>query len=75
MANIWIHNNASSSGKSLSSLIKIHWHVRLELFWTVFTFHKRCLICAYFSPDSDKIIIIIYFFTGESNIMDRWLLF
>ncbi len=51
-----ILNNASSSEKVhllLSSHIKIHWHVCLELLWTDFAC-KWCLICAYFSPDSDK---------------------
>ncbi len=33
--------------------IKIHPHVCLELFWTVFTC-KWCLICAYLSPDLDE---------------------
>ncbi len=37
----------------LSSYIKIHQHICLELFWTVFAC-KQCLICAYFSPDPDK---------------------
>uniref|UniRef100_A0A672L0D4 Adenine DNA glycosylase n=1 Tax=Sinocyclocheilus grahami TaxID=75366 RepID=A0A672L0D4_SINGR len=41
-------------------------HISLELFWTVCTC-KLCLICAYFSPDSDD------FFTGESNILYRGL--
>ncbi len=49
--------------------IKIHQHVCLDLFWTVFTC-KQCLICAYFSPDSDEIT----FFTGESSIIDRGIL-
>ncbi len=31
---------------------------------------KLGLICAYFSPDSDE-ITFSFFFTGESNIMDR----
>ncbi len=35
------------------SHIKIHSHIYLELFWTVLAC-KRCLICADFSPDSDK---------------------
>ncbi len=51
-----IHNNASSSEKVhllLFSHIKIHWHICLELCWTVFAC-KRCLVCVYFSPDLDK---------------------
>ncbi len=64
------HDNASSSEKVhplLSSHIKIHLHIGLEKFWTVFTC-KRCLIYAYFSLDSDD------FFTGVSKIMDcNWL--
>jgi len=45
-----IHNNASCSEKVhplFSSHIKLHRHICLELFWTVFT----CLIYAHFSPD------------------------
>ncbi len=37
----------------LSSHIKIYKNICLEPFWTIFTC-KRCLICAYFSPDSDE---------------------
>ncbi len=51
-----IHNNFSSSEKVhllLSSNIKIHPHICLELFWTVLAC-KRCLICADISPDSDQ---------------------
>ncbi len=69
---IWVHNNAFSSEKVhplLFSHIKIHRHICLELFWTVFVY-KHCLICAYFSPDSDEIVFI-----GESNVMDKGLVF
>ncbi len=37
----------------LPSHIKIHPHICLELFWNAFAC-KRCLICVYFSPDSDE---------------------
>ncbi len=56
-----IHNNVSSSEKVhplLFSLIIIHWHFCLELFWTVFAC-KHCLICVYFSPDSDETTLLI----------------
>ncbi len=45
-----IHNNASCSEKSLllSSHIKIYKNICLEHLFL------RCLICAYFSPDSDE---------------------
>uniref|UniRef100_A0A671P798 Si:ch211-27e6.1 n=1 Tax=Sinocyclocheilus anshuiensis TaxID=1608454 RepID=A0A671P798_9TELE len=62
-----IHNHASSSEKVhplLSSHFKIRRHIYLGLFWTVFTC-KWCLICAYFSPDSDEN------FSLEKTIMDR----
>ncbi len=36
----------------LSSYIKIHPHICLELYWTVFAC-KWCLICTYFPSDSD----------------------
>ncbi len=39
--------------KNPSSVVLIHQNPLLKLFWTVFTC-KRCLNCAYFSPDSDK---------------------
>ncbi len=61
-----MHNNASSSEKVhllLSSHIKIHQHISLKLIWTVFSC-KLCLICAYFSPDSDEMT----FFNEEINI-------
>ncbi len=64
-----IYNTASSIEKVhplLSLHINIHQHVCIELFWTVL-YCKLRLICAYFSPDSDK------FFIGDSNIMDRGL--
>ncbi len=35
----------------VSKLIK---NICLEMFWTIFAY-KKCLICAYFSPDSDEI--------------------
>ncbi len=57
-----IHNNTL---KSQSAVVLSHQNPPIYLFrtiLTVFTF-KRCLICAYFSPDSDET-------TGESNIMD-----
>ncbi len=47
-----IYNNASSTEKVnplLSSHIKIHQHICLELFFLVIS------LCAYFSADSDKI--------------------
>ncbi len=49
------HNNASLREKHhlLSSHIKIHWHI-WSLFWTVFA-RKWCFICAYATPDSDKL--------------------
>ncbi len=37
----------------LPSHIKIHQYICFELFWTVFAY-KRCLICVYYSPDSNK---------------------
>ncbi len=51
---IQVHN-ASSSEKvhPLSSYSKIHRYIYLEPFWTGFAC-KRCLICAYFSPDLDS---------------------
>ncbi len=48
-----IHNNASSSETVhflVSSHIKIHQHICLGLFFTVFIC-KQWFICAYFSPD------------------------
>ncbi len=63
-----IHNNASCGEKVwllLSSHIKIHKIICLDPFWTVFTC-KRCLICAYLSPDSDETT----FSTEGSVIMD-----
>ncbi len=38
----------------IKTIPKIHQHIYLELFWTVFAY-KQCLICAYFSPDSDRV--------------------
>ncbi len=38
----------------IKTIPKIHQHIYLELFWTVFAY-KLCLICAYFSPDSDRV--------------------
>ncbi len=61
-----IYNKASSKENIhslLSSHIKIHRHICLQQFWNVFTY-KQCLICAYFSPDSDKTT----FSFAESNI-------
>ncbi len=43
-----IDNNTSSSEKVISYCL---WHQ--NLFWTVFAC-KRCLICAYFLPDSEE---------------------
>ncbi len=54
-----IHNNAYTSEKVnllLSSFIKTHPHICLELFWTVLSC-KQCLICADFSPDSDQMTL------------------
>ncbi len=51
----------------LPSHIKIHWHICLELVNTVFAC-KQGLICAYFSPELDKITFL-------SNIMDEGLVF
>ncbi len=52
-----IHNNTSSIEKVhslLSSHIKIHWHICLELYVLDCLACNWCLICAYFSPDSDE---------------------
>ncbi len=52
-----VHNNTSSSEKAhllLFPHIKIYRYICLETFWTVLAC-KRCLSCAYFSPDSDEI--------------------
>ncbi len=57
-----MHNDISSSDKVhqlLSSHIQIHPHIGLELAW------KRCLICSYSSPDSDKTT----FFSLEKAIL------
>ncbi len=42
------------SSSMLSNHIKIQRHTSLKLFWTVFN-SNWCLICAHFSPNSDKI--------------------
>ncbi len=55
----WFHKEVHPM---LASHIKIHHHIYLKLIWTVVTC-KQCLICAYFSPESDN------FFTGENNII------
>ncbi len=57
-----MHNDIFSSDKVhqlLSSHIQIHPHICLELAW------KRCLICSYSSPDSDKTT----FFSLEKAIL------
>ncbi len=38
--------------------LKIHQHICLVQFWSVFTY-KWCLICAYFFPDSDWDYLIL----------------
>ncbi len=56
-----VHNNASDSEKVhllLSSHIKIHQYISLELFQLV-----NSAWSVYFSPDSDD------YFIGESNII------
>ncbi len=69
------NNNASFSQKVhplLSSHIKIHLHI---CFWTVFTY-KQCLICAYFSPDSDKMTFSLekaILWIDNMDIMDLFL--
>ncbi len=60
-----IHNYASSSEKVkplLSSHIKIQRHICLRTVLEIF-----CLICAYFSPDSDN---TTFSFCTKCNIMD-----
>ncbi len=42
----------------MSSHIKIHQHICLELFWTVFACN-RCLICAYFFPASGETTFLL----------------
>ncbi len=56
LAKIQVHNVASSSEKvhPCPSYIKIHQHIYLEVFWTVFTC-KKCFICIYFYFDLDPI--------------------
>ncbi len=69
----WVLANTSldSSSKTVHPLLSSHIKFKifcLELFWTIFACN-RCLICAYFSPDSDEIT----FFNGASNIINRGL--
>ncbi len=55
----------------LSSHIKIHPYICLELFWTFFTwtvFDQCCIFLSWFRQDN-------FFFTAESNIIHRGLLF
>ncbi len=55
-------NEASSSEKSPCPVVLSHQNLPtyfcLELFWIVFAC-KQCLICAYFSPDSDETSIAL----------------
>ncbi len=55
LAKIAVHKVSSSEKihPLLSSYTKIHQHICLKLFWTVFTC-KKTLICEYFSPDWAK---------------------
>ncbi len=56
LTKIWVHNNGSSSEKVhplLSSHIKIHPHICLELFWTVFTcMFDLCIFLSWFRWDN-----------------------
>ncbi len=56
--------NFKPQAKIQKSTSKIHLHICLELFWTVYSC-KQCLICAYFSPDADENV-----FFGEINIVE-----
>ncbi len=62
-----IHNNASfsESPSPVFSHIKIQRDICLQLFWTVFTY--KCIFLSRFRQDN--------FFTGQSNIMNRGLMF
>ncbi len=56
--------NFKPQAKIQKSTSKIHLHICLELFWTVYSC-KQCLICAYFSPDADENV-----FFREINILE-----
>ncbi len=53
-----------------SSHIEIYQQIGFELFWTAYACNQ-CFICAYFSLDSER---KCFFFSGETNIMDRGLI-
>ncbi len=66
----WIKYEYIIHNLLLSSHIKIHPHVCLEVLWTVFAWNG--LICAYFSPDADETSLSLekQYFNQRSRILE-----